>query len=52
LSDVDVLARNFFRIPHDKITSLKQGAAVTIEGLSADGTKMLYRAVLGVCREE
>jgi hypothetical protein len=51
LTDVDVLARNFFRIPPDKVASLRQGAAVTIEGLSADGTKKLYRTVLGVCKE-
>jgi hypothetical protein len=52
LSDVDVLARNFFRIPEDKIGSLRDGAAVTIEGLSAEGGKLLYRAVLGLQKDE
>lgn len=52
LSDVDMLARNFFRIPQDKIESLRQGAAVTIEGMSADGGKRLYRAVLGMKKQE
>ncbi|MBN2450713.1 MAG: hypothetical protein JXR77_10005 [Lentisphaeria bacterium] len=51
LSDVDRLARNYFRITSDKIQSLLEGAAVTIEGLSADGAKELYRVVIGLDRE-
>lgn len=51
LSDVDRLARNYFRITADKIQSLREGAAVTIEGLSADGGKELYRVVIGLDRE-
>lgn len=52
LSDVDRLARNFFRIPKEKIDALKEGAAVTIEGYSADGGKRLYRAVVGLRKPE
>ena len=52
LSDVDRLARNFFRIPDEKIASLKSGAAVTIEGLSADRSKRLYKAVIGLKKPE
>lgn len=51
LSDVDLMARNYFRIPAEKILALKQGAAVIIEGFSADANKPLYRAVLGVKKE-
>ncbi len=51
LSDVDLLARNYFRIPQEKILALKQGAAVIIEGFSADANKPLYRAVLGAKKE-
>ena len=52
LSDVDRLARNFFRIPDEKIESLKRGAAITIEGLSADKSKRLYKAVIGLKKPE
>ena len=52
LTDVDRLARNFFRIPEEKMEALKKGAAVTIEGYSADGHKLLYRAVIGLKKEE
>ena len=51
LSDVDLMAVNYFRIPAEKIISLKQGAAVIIEGFSADANKPLYRAVLGAKKE-
>ena len=50
LSDVDTMARNSFTIPPEKVEALKQGAAVTIEGMSADGGKLLYRAILGLRR--
>jgi hypothetical protein len=50
LTDVDALARNYFRIPQSKIDSLSEGAAVTIEGMSADDGKLLYRAILGMKR--
>lgn len=52
LSDVDRMARNLFSIPPEKIQALKQGAAVTIEGMSADGGKLLYRAILGLRRND
>lgn len=52
LSDVDQMARNLFSIPPEKIEAMKQGAAVTIEGMSADGGKLLYRAILGLRRHE
>jgi hypothetical protein len=52
LSDVDRMARNMFSIPPEKIQALKQGAAVTIEGMSADGGKLLYRAILGLRKND
>lgn len=52
LSDVDRLARNYFRVPSEKVAALKKGAAVTIEGFSADGGKLVYRAILGVTKAE
>ena len=51
-TDVDVLARNYFRIPKEKIEALKRGAAVTIEGFSADGGKRVYSAIIGVTKTE
>lgn len=52
LTDVDRMARNHFSIPAEKIEALKSGAAVTIEGLSADGGKLLYRAIIGLRRTQ